>query len=192
MLIAIATFLIALVALLAVPVRLSYWVSWRRSIQGNVQLHWLFGLVQLQLPLARAKPPTMKQKTSGGKKRARAPSNKKTNPFGAIRQKAFRQRVFRFVRDIWRSIRKQNLTLHVRIGLGDPADTGRLWAVFGPIAGMLTMVQDASIEISPEFTDAVFELDSSGNIRVVPVQMIYLTFGLLLSPSFWQGLKQIR
>ena len=161
-------------------------------MQGNVQLHWLFGLVRLRLPLAQVKPSTLKQQTSGGKKRARIPSNKKSNPFGAIRQKAFRQRVFRFVRDIWHSIRKQNLTLRVRIGLGDPADTGRLWAVVGPIAGMLTVVQDASIEIAPEFTDAVFELDSSGNIRVVPLQMIYLTFGLLLSPSFWQGLKQMR
>ena len=100
--------------------------------------------------------------------------------------------MLRFLRDIWQSIRKQNLTLRVRIGLDDPADTGRLWAVVGPIAGMLTMVKDASIEIAPEFTDAVFELDSSGKIRVVPLQMIYLAFGLLLSPSFWRGLKQIR
>ena len=192
MLIAIATFLIVFVALLAVPVKLSYWVSWRRAIQGNVQLHWLFGLVRLQLPLARAKRPALKQQASDGKKRASAPFNKKSNPFGAIRQKAFRQRVLRFLRDIWQSIRKQNLTLRVRIGLDDPADTGRLWAVVGPIAGMLTMVKDASIEIAPEFTDAVFELDSSGKIRVVPLQMIYLAFGLLLSPSFWRGLKQIR
>lgn len=192
MLIAIAIFLLVLIALLAVPVKLSYWVSWRRAIQGNVQLLWLFGLVRLKLPLARAKRPALKQQTSGGKKRESAPSNKKSNPFGAVRQKAFRQRVLRFVRDIWRAIGKQDLSLRVRIGLGDPADTGRLWAVVGPIAGMLTMVQDASIEIAPEFTDAVFELDSSGKILVVPLQVIYLAFGLLLSPSFWRGLKLIR
>ncbi|MGD2053030.1 MAG: DUF2953 domain-containing protein [Gammaproteobacteria bacterium] len=110
----------------------------------------------------------------------------------AIQHKAFRQRVFRFVRDIWCIIHKQNLSLRVRIGLGDPADTGRLWAFVGPVAGMLTVIQDTSIEIAPEFSDAVFELDSSGVIRVVPLQMIYFTFGLLLSPSFWQGLKRIR
>jgi hypothetical protein len=152
----------------------------------------MFGLVRVQLPVARSKPPNLKQQTGNRKKRTRKPSANKSNPLAAIQHKAFRQRVFRFVRDIWRVIHKQNLSLRVRIGLGDPADTGRLWAVVGPVAGMLTVVQDTSIEIAPEFSDAVFELDSSGNISIVPLQMIYLTFGLLLSLSFWQGLKRIR
>jgi len=190
--IAITTFLLMLIALLAVPVSLSYWVSWRRALQGNVQVRWMFGLVRVQLPVARSKPPTLKQQTGSRKKRTRKPSANKSNPLAAIQHKAFRQRVFRFVRDIWRAIHKHNLSLRVRIGLGDPADTGRLWAVVGPVAGMLTVVQDTSIEIAPEFNDAVFELDSSGNISVVPLQMIYLTFGLLLSLSFWQGLKRMR
>ncbi len=190
--IAVATFLLTLIALLAVPVRLSFRVSWRRVLQGHVQLYWLFGLVQLQLPLARSKPLALKQQTGGRKKRAGKPSTRKANPFAAIRQKAFRERVFRFLRDIWRAIQKRNLSLHVRIGLGDPADTGRLWAVVGPVAGMLTTVQDVSIEIAPEFADTVFELDSAGNIRVVPLQMIYLAIGLLLSPSFRRGFRQMR
>ena len=96
------------------------------------------------------------------------------------------------MRDIWRAVHKQNLVLRVRIGLGDPADTGRLWALVGPVSGMLATARDASIEIEPEFIDAVFELDSSGNIRVLPLQMVYLMFGLLISPSFWHGFRHLR
>ena len=190
--VAIAAFLLLLVALLAVPVRLSFQVSWRQALHGNVQLYWLFGLVRLQRPLTRPKPPVPELSTDSREKTAAKKSPNQTSPFAVIRQKAFRRRVFRFLRDIWRSIRKQDLSLRVRIGLGDPADTGRLWALIGPVAGLLTEVQEASIEIAPEFTDAVFEFDSSGNIRVIPLQMIYLTFGLLLSPAFWQGLRQKR
>ena len=190
--IAIAAFLLLLVALLSVPVRLYFQVSWQQTLHGNVQLYWLFGLVRLQRPLTRPKPPVLEQSTGSQEKPAAKTSPGQTRSFAAIRQKAFRRRVLRFLRDIWRAIRKQDLSLRVRIGLGDPADTGRLWAVIGPVAGLLAGVQNASIEIAPEFTDAVFELDSSGSIRVVPLQIIYLTFGLLLSPSFWQGLRQKR
>lgn len=192
MLIGTVAFLLVLVALLAVPVRLSYRLSWRRVLQGHVQLRWLFGLVRVQLPLAQSKPRPDEQKAVSRKQRKGASSARKSNPVAAIRQKAFRRRVFRFLRDTWRAIHKQNLRLRVRIGLGDPADTGRLWAVVGPVSGMIALVEDATIEIEPEFVDAVFEIDSSGSIRVVPLQMIYLTSRLLLSPSFWQGIRQAR
>ncbi len=192
MLIGTVTFLLVLVALLAVPVRLSYRLSWRQALQGDIQLRWLFGLVRAQLPLAQSKPSPAKPQTVGRKKRKAASSATKSNPVAAIRNKAFRRRVFRFLRDTWRAVQKQNLRLRLRIGLGDPADTGQLWALVGPVSGMLAMIEDASIEIEPEFVDAVFELDSSGSIRVVPLQMIYLTSGLLLSPSFWQGMRQSR
>ena len=192
MLVGIVTSLLVLAALLAVPVRLSYRLSWRRALQGNIQLRWLFGLVRVQIPLAQSKQLPDKRQTVSRRKRKGGPSPGKSNPFAAIRQKAFRRRVFRFLRDTWRAIHKQNLRLRVRIGLGDPADTGQLWAVVGPVSGMLAMVEDASIEIEPEFIDVVFELDSSGSIRVVPLQMIYLASGLLLSPSFWQGIRRTR
>ena len=89
-------------------------------------------------------------------------------------------------------MRKRNLILRLRIGLGDPADTGRLWGFAGPVAGVLAGTGGASIEIVPEFFDETFELDSSGDIRLVPLQMVYLAAGLLLSPALWQGLKHLR
>lgn len=110
----------------------------------------------------------------------------------AVRYKPFRKRVIRFMRDCWRAIHKQDLTLRVRIGLGDPADTGQLWAVIGPLSATLATVEQASIAIEAEFIEAVFELESSGNIRVVPLRLIALTAGLLLSPPVWQGVSRMR
>jgi hypothetical protein len=192
MLITILVILLVLVALLAAPVTLTYQVSWQQAYQGKMTLYWLFGLVRIQFPIAETEKTAEERKTAIRKKRVKKSSAIKSNPIAAIRQKNFRQRIFRFIRDLWQAIHKQNLSFRVRIGLGDPADTGQLWAIIGPLSGMLACVQEASIEIKPEFVDTVFELDSSGNIRFIPLQMIYLVIGLLLSPSIWKGIQQMR
>ena len=197
MLTGVALFLLAIVALLAVPVTLSFRVSWQRAFRGSVKLGWLFGLVRVRLPSAKPKPDSSGERKSARKKLARkkpvkAASGKKSGPVAAIRWKPFRQRIVRFVGAVWRAIHKRDLKLRIRIGLGDPADTGQLWAVVGPVSGLLANSREASIEIEPEFIDPVFELDSSGSIRVIPLQLVYLVLGLLLSPSVWQGVKRMR
>ena len=82
--------------------------------------------------------------------------------------------------------------MRLRIGLDDPADTGRLWALVGPVSGLLANIHEVSIEIEPEFFETIIELNSNGTIRVIPLQIIFLTAALLLSPPFWQGMQQMR
>ncbi len=192
MLTGVAIFLLVLIALLAIPVSLTYRLSWRRALRGDIKLQWLFGLVHIQLPMFQTESAASQRKSLTDVNRDKKSSGKKSSPIAAFRQKSFRQRIFRFVLDLWHAIHKHDIRMRVRIGLGDPAETGRLWAVVGPVSGMLASLQDTSIEIEPEFIDSVFELDSSGNIRIIPLHMVYLTIGLCLSPSIWQGIKQMR
>jgi len=100
--------------------------------------------------------------------------------------------MLRFARQLWRAFRKRDLQLRIRVGLGDPADTGRLWGLPGPVSGILSGVDNASIELEADFVDAVFELDSRGNLNVIPLQLLYLVLGLLLSPPFWRGMRRMR
>lgn len=193
MLTGVMAFLLVLIALQAIPVTLMYQVNLRQVPQGEIKLRWVFGLIRIRIPLFQSKPPS-----TDGNEPVRKISQKKTssgkpfNPLAAFRQKLFRRRIIRFIREFWHAIYKRDIYLRIRIGLGDPADTGQLWAIIGPVSGMLSSIQEASIEIEPEFFDTTFELDSSGSIRVIPLQMIYLTLGLLLSPLVWQGIKQMR
>jgi len=184
---------LVLMLLLSVPVGVVYQIDWRQKFHGEASLQWLFGLVRLRLPSPRA------GKLAGGKKRAAGKTakqpkaaRKKTDLLAALRLKAFRQRMLRFVREVWRAFRKRDLQLHIRVGLGDPADTGQLWALFGPLSGLLSSLEDASIELEPDFVDAVFELDSRGKVSVIPLRLIYLVLGLLLSPPFWRGMRRMR
>ncbi|MBT8127761.1 MAG: DUF2953 domain-containing protein [Gammaproteobacteria bacterium] len=185
-------FLLVIIVLLAVPVTLTYRVTWQRSFQSNMTLQWLFGLVRIQLPSTASTTTDRAQETVTITEPKKLPASRKANPMIALRQKAFRQRLFRLIGDLWHAVHKQHVTLRIRIGLGDPADTGQLWALVGPLSGMLATIQDAMIEIEPEFIDTVFELDSSGKIRIIPLQLLYLAFGLLLSPAFWRGVNQMR
>jgi hypothetical protein len=186
-------FLLLIVALLAIPVTLVYQVNWHARWQGDVELQWLFGLLHVRIPVSPATTPTAaKQARPKPARRAKPKSKTKSNPLAALRQRSFRQRLMKFVRDLWQAIHKRDVSMQVQIGLDDPADTGRLWAILGPVSALLANSRNIQIDIQPDFADATLALDSSGNIRIIPVQIIALTLALLLSPPFWQGMRQMR
>ena len=193
MLTGVLVFVLFLIAVLAIPVTLTYQLSWPQDSQQDTLLEWAFGLVKVRIPVSEPRALSSAGSESNRKThRSRDSFGKKTNVLAAIRLKPFRQRIVRFIGDIWLAIHKKNVSLRVRVGLGDPADTGQLWAIVGPIAGLLTTVQGAAIAIEPEFSDSTFELNTAGSIRVIPLQLILVTIALLLSPSIWQGIVQMQ
>lgn len=183
-------FLLVVIALLAIPVALEFSVEWPDSAQNEIVLVWALGLVRARI------------RTSGSEKASTAddvpPERKKggrgksTGVLAAVRQRPFRRRVYRFVGDLWRAIIKERMHVRARVGLGDPADTGQLWAVVGPVSGMLTGVKGVSVAIEPDFVNATFEIDGSGRLQFVPLQVIAISMGLLGSPAIWQGLRAVR
>ena len=63
----------------------------------------------------------------------------------------------------------------------DPADTGRLWAVIGPLAGLLRNFKTVDAYIEPEFMEPLLEIETHGRFRLVPIEFIYLLVRFLLS-----------
>ena len=188
MLTVLVTILLLLVALLAIPVSLTFKASFQDVFQGYIRLHWAFGLVRVQLLPSQSKTPSSADKNSRPKRdRSKRARGKMKHGFTLARDMKLRRRVFRFIGDLWHAVGKQDVRLHVRVGLGDPADTGMLWAAVGPLSGVLANIQEATIEIEPEFIDAIFEFDSHGKLRIIPLQLVYLFAALLLSPSIWRA-----
>ena len=188
---AIVITVLVLIALLSIPLSLTYQFSWRQRLRGEASLQWLFGLVRVRLAPTR-KPAANSRRAGAAGGSTLKSARSKLDPLAALRQKAFRRRMLRFARQCWRAFRKRDLHLRIRIGLGDPADTGRIWALFGPLSGLLANVEGASIELEAEFADAVFEVDSGGRLSVIPLQLFGLLLGLLLSPPFWRGMRGMR
>lgn len=204
MLVGFALFLLLLVALLtallAIPVAMKFNITRKDKIEGTITLLWLFGLVRRQIPLFQTvktvpeqpQESAKKNKKQNRKKPARQTNNHKTAWFSLLRNTPLRRHLFKFLSDLWKAIRKEKFKLHLRIGLGDPADTGQLWAFVGPLSGMLAQNRTASIAIEPEFIDPCLELDSSGKIVLVPLQVMLLIMGLLLSPTLWKTVYRLR
>ena len=112
--------------------------------------------------------------------------------FLLLKQRSFRRRVYKFVRDMSRATHARNLFFRLRVGVGDPADTGRLWAIIGPVAGMMQNLRSVAVHIEPEFMDPVFEVESHGQFRFVPIQLITLTAAFMLSPTMLRAWRRLR
>ena len=190
MLTGVLIFLIAVLALLAIPIAFEFRVAWPGAARSEVVLVWALGLLRFRLPTDRAEetPTAEKSLPESVSLSGKTPPN----VWAAVRQRPFRQRLYRLGRDLWYSIGKENVRVRARIGLGDPADTGQLWAAFGPVAGLLANVKDISMLLEPDFDDATFEFDGRGKVQLVPLRIIGILLGFLFSPVIWRGMRSMR
>lgn len=179
--------LLALLLLLALPVDLSFQTTGLHGFRAQFRLRCLFGLLHfgIDLPVARGGPA---RRVPTARKTRTARSARQTGPGRphlplALRQADFRQRCLRLARDLLAALHLHQLHLRLRLGLGDPADTGRLWAVMGPLAAWAQGLRGARVSIEPEFMEAVLEFQVQGRARLVPLQLLALVLGFVLSPA---------
>lgn len=183
--------------MLAVPIAVEFRVNRLKETRGQVKIRWLFGLVRFRIGIPsndKAEPqdePPHKQKRTK-KTKTRKSGGKTRGALALIKQSVFRRHIIRFIRDIFRATHARDLFLRLRIGLGDPGDTGRLWVLLGPVAGMAQNLRSAEVVIEPEFMDPVLEIESHGKFRFVPLQFIGLAIAFVMSPITWRAWHTLR
>jgi len=163
-----------------------------KEIKGQVSFQWLFGMVRFRIGIPAAKAEPQRKRKPTKKTRKRKPGSNARGVFALLKQSAFRRRAIRFIKDVLRATHARDLYLCLRIGLGDPADTGRLWAFLGPIAGIATNLRSAEVRIEPEFMDPVLEVESHGEFRLIPLQFIALATAFVVSPVILSALLTLR
>jgi len=163
-----------------VPLDIAFVVQSQLAFGGSVTVGWLFGLVRVRLPPGRPRKEKKPPKPRRKKKRA-ADSRLARRGLAVLRNAAFRRRVLRFMGRVLRSFRMRDVAVHVRLGLDDPADTGRLWGLAGPAVALLEMCPGVKAELEPSFPNACFEADARGTLRVMPLQLAYVTLMFVLS-----------
>lgn len=192
---AVTAVVLGLVLLLAVPLHVAFRFEGIEAFKGEVSIRWLFGLVRLRIRVPRVGKARSDLKGAQPTSERRVKSPKRdshANIFAVLRQAAFRRRVYRLVRDLVAAAHLRGLHLRLRLGLGDPADTGRLWAVVGPLAAAARNQRDAEVEIEPEFVDPVFDFQTDGRMLLVPLQFLVLAIGFALSPSSVRAWRTMR
>ena len=193
MLTGLLVFILLAVALLAVPLTLTCELSSRPGHRNVVAIGWAFGLSSCRVPLERGKKEPVKPKPEEPAKER--PSGNRMDlgrGLAVIRQEGLRRRLARFAGDLWHAVDKEDVEVDLRIGLGDPADTGQLWAVVGPVAGVLQGARSARVSIVPDFVDAALEYDGRGRFRLIPLRVLYLFVALMLSAPVWRAVWAMK
>ena len=181
---------VLLVLLLAVPVELAFRLERVEAFSGQITVRWLFGLVRFRIPLPGAEAPPRAQ--AAKPKQQPAQRGARRNAIALFRQPAFRRRVWRLVTDLIGAAHLRELRVHLRLGLGDPADTGWLWALVGPLSVAAQGLRNAEVRIDPEFMDEAFELHADGRLLLIPLQFLVLAIGFALSPASLRAWWSLR
>ena len=179
--------LFVFIALLAIPVTLKFRVGSQGLTENEFEVGWAFGLVRVQIPAEGGEPETRdetkKRKRSGGASKVSVK---------LVSNRAARRRMSRYVGDLWRSIGKKDVMIRIRAGLDDPADTGQLWALLGPVSAVFVNIRQLTINLEPSFLGECFEFYGSGFIKFNPLRILSLSLGLLLSPVIWRAVRESR
>ena len=100
-----------------------------------------------------------------------------------LKKSTFRRHFISFIQRMLNATHAKKLYLKLRIGLGDPAGTGELWAVMGPVSGILRNIKSMEVELESDFIDPVLEIESHGQFRFIPLQFLVLTLVFIFSPT---------
>lgn len=193
LLLIIAILLTLLIVLLAVPVMVTFRIDRVEETRGQVSFKWLFGLLRFRIGIpveTRSAPQRKRKPVKNG--RERKAGNNVRGALTLLQQSSFRRRTFRFIKDLLCAAHARDLYLCLRVGLGDPADTGRLWAFLGPVAGIAASLRSAEVRLEPEFTYSALAVESHGEFRLIPLQFIALAAAFAVSPATLLAWRTLR
>jgi len=180
---------IAVIASLAVLIFFILWVPLDLALHADVygkpkfrlRFSWLFGLVSREIA-GEKKKPTEKRKEVKGKKKRRWGDARTI--LSILRTKGVLRRLKELLKDVFSCLKFRDLVADFKIGLGDPVDTGLLFAFIGPATAFLGSSRRHQIRLEPSFSeDAVLQGYSQGTVRLRPIQLAppFLKFAFSLT-----------
>lgn len=184
--------ILCIVALLFIPIELVFSVRRDTSFHGDLSLVWMFGLVRLPVPVQGGEESVQANRKSGKSRKSKTKIAGPRSLMAVLSDSRIRHRVYRFGKDIFAALHMSELYLRLRLGLDDPAETGVLWAFVGVISAFLSNLKFATINIEPEFGGLLLDLDSHGQMKIIPIELIVLVITFLLSPTMIRGFWIMR
>ena len=174
-----------LIFVLCVPLN----VTLRADVYGKprfrLKVSWLFGLVRKDLKKGAKKVAKESYKTETGKTKLR-------DIIKVLRTRGLLSQLKRLVKDVLSCFKIRNLFADFTVGLGDPADTGLLFAFVGPAASWLSSSLPCRIRVQPSFEDeGTLEGYSHGVVRLRPIQLVIPALRFAFSPAAMRTVKKL-
>jgi hypothetical protein len=179
--IAIASLAVLIFFVLCVPLDMVLRADVYGKPKVRLRFSWLFGLVSKEITGEKEKPVEKRRAAKGRKKRWWGDTR---IIFRILRTKGVLRRLKELRKDLFSCLNFRNLVADFKIGLGDPADTGLLFAFLGPATVFLGSSHQHQIRLEPSFSDdAIFQGYSHGTVRVRPIRLVppFLKFAFSLT-----------
>ncbi|MFC1980486.1 DUF2953 domain-containing protein [Chloroflexota bacterium] len=157
---------------LSMPLDLKLHIDVYGRPRFRVTLAWPFGLVRKEIA-KKGKKPEVREKTVEGKRKPREKRPGARIILEILRARGLLRQIKILLKDILRIPKIKNLEADLKVGLGDPADTGLLFALIGPTTSFLGASFPKEMKVQPSFSDeAILEGSLYGALRLRPIQII--------------------
>lgn len=163
----------ALALLLLAPVHVRVGARVEERFDGEVEVRWL--VVRTRFPLRGDKKP--KERRRGFR------FHPEEDFFPALR---------RFLRRMRRAVHVEALDALVRVGAGDPADTGQLVGYAAPLAVLLNLVPAAHVRVEPDWDEPTLRGTLTAAFRAVPLVVLGVTLAFLAAGPVRRTLRAGR
>jgi len=182
-----AGLVILIVLVLWIPLEIALQADFEGKPRFRLRLLWLFGLVSRDITGKKKEAAGKKAAVTGGKKRRWADAG---TAYRVLRTRGLLRHIKEFIKGVFPCFRFREIAADFTIGLGNPADTGLMFAVIGPATAFLGSSRSHRIRIEPYFGDnAVFRGHSHSTVRLRPIRLVppflKLTFSLPAMRAAW-------
>jgi len=156
-----------IVVLLSIPVDVNFRVDvHKREAAFRTRIGWLFNLVSWEVRPLRRKP---RRKKPAKKRKRREWVKSGRMAWRALRTPGLLDQSCTLLRDLIHSVKLRDLALDLRIGLGNPFDTGMLFGFVGPIVACARSMLPYEMNFQVSFNGPEFEGHSHANLRLWPI-----------------------
>lgn len=164
--------LILFILLLCIPVEATGKMDTSAGKPFNVRISWLFGLLRTDIGRKRKQPGIRKDRPA--KKRTRRGLREGADIItGALDAGGIVRQAGKLATGIFRRLVIREIKGDFSIGLEDPADTGMLFAIAGPVNAVLNLRPEYNVSLHPVFTgEDTLEGYLDGTVKVRPLELI--------------------
>ena len=171
-----------LLLLLSIPVDLAFSFERGQKFRARARIGWLFGLVGKNIDEGTKQH---KEGKSSRKARLKKPGKGGANfrTLVSLVRSGILGDILRFGRRILSTGKVRHLSLRLRFGLDDPAETGVLWGALAPVAGYADSLRPGTLALEPDFSGAQFSGQGGVSMRIVPLSLLPPILLFALNPS---------
>jgi len=157
--------LVLLILLLCIPFNFSLKATAADSIACSFRIRWFFGLIRKDI--------SGQKKTNSEKQREHKKRNAFRVPLSVLFNTSFRHQLFVLLKRALSHTRIRQLSIDLRLGLDDPADTWQIATAALWTTLFMHPPFPHAISIQPCFTDEfLIKGEVSGDAQITPISMV--------------------